>query len=133
MLLDAQLVGTGVAAQVASKMPSLRALVLISPFTTLKDAVRGLVGRVAACLLGERFNTVGLLSKISAPLLCIHSNTDSVIPITHSYNLIKVHSEKQPLVARSFVQLPGGHNEMSSLSIADAITQFVVITSAIAH
>lgn len=118
-------IGTGIAAQVASKM-SLKALVLISPFTRLKDVVGQIVGGVS-CLMGERFDTMALIPKIKVPLLCIHGTADALIPISHSHMLVERH-EKSHMdrdIHQAVVELNGDHNSISIAEIAGEIACFV--------
>lgn len=118
-------IGTGIAAQVASKL-SVKALILISPFTRLKDAVRSIVGRVATCLLGERFDTVGLLPQIKSPMLCIHGKNDDLIPLSHSEELIRLYKKEHGIMIPGvLIGLEGGHNNINKEEIARSIAWFV--------
>jgi pimeloyl-ACP methyl ester carboxylesterase len=57
------------AAHYGDKIP---ALILISPFTTLKNAVKSLFGSITSYLVRERFENIDTIQNVKCPTLIIH-------------------------------------------------------------
>lgn len=76
--------GSGPACQMASYYQNISALILISPYTSLKAATRSLLGSVASLLVRERFDNLSTIEKVKAPTLIIHGAKDTLIPETHA-------------------------------------------------
>lgn len=81
-------IGSGPAIYVASIYP-VGSLVLLSPFLSLKEAVKDLYGSFLAALLVERFNNKERVKLIRSPCLLIHGIEDTIIPYIHSVELNK--------------------------------------------
>ena len=64
--------GTGPACEIASLFKSIAALVLISPYTSLKAATKSYLGSVVSLLVRERFDNLSEIKKIKCPTLIIH-------------------------------------------------------------
>jgi len=80
VVLVGRSLGTGVASGLAG-MGFGRAVVLISPYTSLLDVAQGIVPRWVAWLaLRDRFDNVEALSQVTHPVLVIHGDQDQVIP-----------------------------------------------------
>lgn len=78
ILIMGRSIGTGVAVQVAAQRnPS--GLVLISPFTSIKDVAKHLFGNLN-CVVKERFKSVDYAKDIKCPTLIIHGKLDTLIP-----------------------------------------------------
>lgn len=72
--------GTGVATRLASETPPA-ALVLVSPFTSLPDAgAAALPWAPARLLMRDRFDSIGSMPEVKAPVLVLHARDDRVIP-----------------------------------------------------
>lgn len=80
-------IGSGVATQMATEIRP-RALVLISPFASLSRLVgerfRWLPTDV---LLHDRFENIGKIAAVDAPILVLHGDADSLIPASHAFAL----------------------------------------------
>ena len=76
--------GSGPACQVALQYENLAALVLVSPYTSLKAAARSLFGSVASFLVRERFDNLKAMEQIRCPTLIVHGQKDSLIPQSHA-------------------------------------------------
>ena len=74
--------GSGPACKLASKY-LIKALILFSPFTSIKEAAYSLVGFVSV-LLKDRFRNIDIISQVKSPILLIHGKADSLIPYAHS-------------------------------------------------
>ncbi len=79
--------GSGPACQVALQYKNLAALVLVSPYTSLKAAARSLFGSVASFLVRERFDNLKAMEQIRCPTLIVHGQKDSLIPQSHAKEL----------------------------------------------
>jgi uncharacterized protein len=80
VVLSGQSLGTGVAAEMASRGRCER-LVLITPYTSIPR----LAGRIVpllptAWLIADRFDTLAKAPRINAPALVIHGDADELIP-----------------------------------------------------
>ena len=86
ILILGRSIGTGAATELALKR-EIGVLALISPFTSLKDVVKEMVGSFFKFFLKERFNNIENISKINCPTLIVHGTIDSMIPVEHSFQL----------------------------------------------
>jgi len=77
-MLMGRSIGTGVAIQVAAlRNPS--ALVMISPFTSIKEVAKNLFGSLSF-LVKERFKSLDYAPNVTCPTLIIHGKLDTLIP-----------------------------------------------------
>ena len=80
--------GTGLATQLAMETKPA-ALVLISPYTSMPDAVssrfRGFIP--AQWLVLDRFETSAKLARVNAPVLILHDRDDRLIPVAQGERL----------------------------------------------
>ena len=99
--------GSGPACALAVEYPSVSALILLSPYTSLKQAVKTLLGTLASLIVRERFENSKLIERVRCPTLIIHGQADNVIPESHA---IELH---QNCGAPSKLIMPAGmtHNE----------------------
>lgn len=72
IILMGRSMGSGPACELAVKYPSVSALVLLSPYTSLKQAVKTLLGTLASLIVRERFENIKLIQKVRCPTLLIH-------------------------------------------------------------
>jgi len=79
--------GSGPSTALASQNPSTAALVLLSPYTSLKNAVKSILGSIPAFLVKERFTNEVEIQKVTCPTLLIHGKKDDLIPCHHSVTL----------------------------------------------
>ena len=78
--------GSGPATFLASKYKPA-ALVLISPFTSIKNAASDLFGFFGGFFIKERFDNREKIKDVSSPTLLIHGKKDTTVPWTHSEHL----------------------------------------------
>ena len=62
-------------------------LILMSPYTSIRDVVRSLVGRVAQYLVADRFRNIDEIAQVQCPCFFIHGKKDSLIPESHTKDL----------------------------------------------
>ena len=79
--------GSGPACALAVQYPNIAALVLLSPYTSLKQAVQTLLGTLASLIVRERFENLKLIEKVKCPTLLIHGQADDLIPHSHALQL----------------------------------------------
>lgn len=77
-------IGSGVAVQMAAEI-RFRALVLVSPFASLSR----LVGErfwwlPTGILLQDRFENIDKIAAVDAPVLIMHGDADTLIPVAHA-------------------------------------------------
>lgn len=82
--------GSGPATYLASINTNIGGLILISPFTSLKDAVRTLLGKLPALIVKDRFVNKQAILKVKCPILFIHGQADTLIPCNHSQQLFSL-------------------------------------------
>jgi pimeloyl-ACP methyl ester carboxylesterase len=127
IVLCGRSIGTGVACQVMAQLSRhIRALVLISPFTSLRDVaggVSGLPSWMLGCIMSERYDNQHQLSKITSPVLMLHGEIDRLIPASHSKKLFKKCAAK----SKHRVLLEGGHNNLCQDTICDEIAKFALL------
>jgi hypothetical protein len=64
----------------------------MSPFISIKEATKNLFGifsSLASFLVEEKFNNLEHIQKSNCPCFILHGAKDSLIPSSHSYELLK--------------------------------------------
>lgn len=113
--------GTGVAVALAAQKPVGR-IVLESPFTSIANIAAQIYWFFPVRLLiKDAFRSDLRIAKVTAPILVLHGETDSVVPIALGEQLYAlINSPKR------FVRFPGaGHNELADYGALDAARQFL--------
>lgn len=87
IILIGRSMGSGPACALAVEYPNVSALVLLSPYTSLKQAVKTLLGTLASLIVRERFENLKLIEKVKCPTLLIHGQADDLIPQSHAIQL----------------------------------------------
>ncbi|CDW83543.1 UNKNOWN [Stylonychia lemnae] len=86
IILFGRSMGSGPACQLSS-VSKPAALILLSPYTSLKDAVKSLLGTIPSMIVRERFKNIEVIKKVSCPTLIVHGQSDQLIPFSHSQHL----------------------------------------------
>lgn len=109
-----------------------RALVLVSPYTSINDIARRIVGKwIAHSVMQRRFPNIDLMEHIRCPLLFIHGMKDEVIPCSHSAWLHEAASHLGDDWRRLHVVQDQTHNGLSlSIDILCPIESFLKDTEA---
>lgn len=96
--------GSGVAAQLATAVP-VAGLILEGAYTSIRDRAQASHPYAPIPLLiGDRFNTLSRIARVSAPKLFIHGSGDTTIPISDSRALFRLAGEP-----KTFLEVPGEH------------------------
>lgn len=81
IILYGQSLGTGVATEIAARFPSVAAIVLESPFTSMTDVAAGRFPFIPVrILLTERFDSFSRIASVRRPLLVLHGEKDIFVP-----------------------------------------------------
>ena len=107
VILMGQSLGTGVAVRLASEGWG-RALVLLSPYTSLADVAAAALPFVPArLLLRDRFDSMSRAPSIGVPTLVVHGTRDEVIPFDLGRALF------QHIPTAKLIPIEGaGHNDL---------------------
>ena len=79
-------IGSGPSTSIA-RYRGLGCLFLMSPYTSIKDVVESVAGKLAKKLVADRFRNIDNMPFITSPTLLIHGMVDSLIPYSHSQEL----------------------------------------------
>ena len=86
IILFGRSIGSGPATYLAgNRNPGL--LILMSPYTSIKDVVKHVAGKWATYLIAERFRNIDEITKAKCPCFFIHGDKDRLIPVSHSKDL----------------------------------------------
>lgn len=80
--------GSGPACLLASENKT-RALILVSAYTTVREAAAKVAGSFFAFFLREHFNNIESMKKIQCPVMIIHGERDQLIPSSQSELLLE--------------------------------------------
>lgn len=103
-------IGSGAAVEVASRN-DCRGLVLESPYTSLKKlANQKLPFLFPSLYLKFEFNSFSKINNIRAPIIFIHGDRDTIIPVSHTQQLFeKFQGKKKKVEVKN-----GAHNDLNS-------------------
>jgi fermentation-respiration switch protein FrsA (DUF1100 family) len=79
LVLVGRSLGTGVAVELALRAPPAL-LILVSPYTSLPDLGRSLVGPLAPLVVPDRFDNLGKIGQLACPVVILHGTRDEVVP-----------------------------------------------------
>ncbi|MBT3701210.1 MAG: alpha/beta hydrolase [Alphaproteobacteria bacterium] len=107
-VLFGESLGSGVAVQLATEYET-SALVLEAPYTSTVDvAAEAYWFLPVRSMMKDRFDSLGKISKISAPVLVLHGEHDRTIPVAHGRKLLSAANEPR----RGVFFDHGGHNDL---------------------
>ena len=108
IILFGRSMGSGPATYLSSKYNAC-ALLLMSPYTSIKDVARSLLGWMSflSVIVYERFRNIDLIKDAKCPAFFLHGQRDKLIPATHSIEL------NSNCPTASFIHMPVNmdHNE----------------------
>jgi uncharacterized protein len=108
--------GTGVAVALAAEKPVER-VILDAPFTSTADVAADLYWFLPVRLLmKDQFRSDQRIKRVSAPVLILHGEADTIIPVVYGERLLAMIPGKKQMV-----RFPGGyHVDLDRLGAADA-------------
>ncbi len=108
IILYGRSLGGGVATELSSRHPNIKALILDSTFTSLPEIGQHYYPYIPVkWILKYRYDNLGKIKRIKSPKLIIHSQEDEVIPVSHAHKLYQA-----ALPPKDLLILPkGGHND----------------------
>jgi pimeloyl-ACP methyl ester carboxylesterase len=96
--------GTGVAAEMARRGRG-RALVLVTPYTSIPDLITNVVPFAPAHeIVADAFDTLTRTASIRLPTLVIHGDQDEIVPFWMGQRVA------DSITGARFVRVPGGHH-----------------------
>lgn len=121
IILYGESLGSGIAVQVAAELP-VGGLILDAPYTSIVDmAERVYPFLPARWLMTDRYETLRHLKRVSAPLLVVHGEADTLIPV----EMGRAVKAAAPGVAE-IVTLPGaGHSDHHLHGSYEAINAWI--------
>ena len=116
LVLVGRSLGTGVAVELALRNPPAL-LVLVSPYTSLPDLGRSLVGPLAPLVVPDRFDNLAKIARLSCPVVILHGTRDEVVPFRMGEALARAGKNVRflPLEGRTHNDLP----ELPALLLAE--------------
>ena len=98
-------IGTGPATYLASKF-KVGGLIIMSPYTNIKNVAANVAGRVASWFISSHFDNATAMKSVRSPVLLLHGAMDTLIPSTHSEELWKIlHDQKKQKTLNDFAHL----------------------------
>lgn len=95
--------GSGVAVQLASRRP-VAALALEAPFASAVDLGASIYWWLPVRLLmKDQFDSASIVGAVNAPLLIIHGDADTIVPLSQGRKLFAAASEPKAMIV-----IPGG-------------------------
>lgn len=120
-VLYGESLGSGVAVQMATERP-VGGVVLEAPFTSVADVAAASFFFVPArYLVRDRFDSLGKIDAIRAPLLILHGERDSTVPVRFGRRLFA--AARQPKTSHFYPR--GGHNDLYDLGAGAEVVAFV--------
>lgn len=87
ILLFGRSIGSGPATHLASRR-NVGALILMSPYTSIKAVAREIAGAVGSLVVADRFRNIDAIRKVYSPTYFIHGQKDRLIPFSHTVELM---------------------------------------------
>jgi len=121
IVLWGESLGSGVAVALASEKPVAR-VVLESPFTSVADIAAQIYWFLPVrWFIKDPFRSDVRIGKVTAPVLVLHGERDSVVPIALGEQLYALIN-----APKRFLRFPdGGHNDLGSYGALDAAREFL--------
>jgi len=122
IILYGESLGSGVAVQLATEFPDVKALVLEAPYTSTVD-----IGKMrffylpVSVLMKDRFESLGKISDVEAPVVVIHGQKDMVIPYRYGKKLYDAAGEPKMLLSYP----AAGHNDLADFGAAQDVMNYL--------
>ncbi len=110
LVLVGRSLGSGVAVELATRH-RVAAVVLVSAYTSLVDMGRLVAGPLAPLVVRDRFDSLGKLGRVAAPVVLLHGALDDVVPVAMGRRLAAARPGAR------WVEVAGtSHNEFPGLA-----------------
>lgn len=121
VILYGESLGTGVAVQIATEYP-VSSLIFETPYSSLYEiAKKDYFFVPVVYMLKDRFMSTDKIGKISCPLLILHGEKDTIIPLVFSKKLFD--KAREP---KTFIEFPEGtHHNLYQLGASRKILDFL--------
>jgi fermentation-respiration switch protein FrsA (DUF1100 family) len=121
LILWGESLGAGVAVALASERPVAR-VILESPFSAAVDIAAAAYPFVPVrWLMKDQFRSDLRIAKVTAPILILHGDRDTVIPIAFGQRLYDLANSPKRLVRIA----GGGHGNLGSFGALEAVKTFL--------
>ncbi len=112
IVLFGRSLGAAIAAKLSTEKKSAQALILESPFeNTIEMGKKIFPFLPLKWMIKQRYDTRGVISSVQIPLLILHGNQDTIVPIQQGKNLFRLASEP-----KQFFEIKGAnHNDTFSV------------------
>lgn len=121
IVLHGESLGTGIAVQMAIEQP-IAALILEAPFTSMPAAAQHhYFWLPAKWLVRDRYDNLGKIDRVNAPLLIVHGEADRVVPTEMGRRLYEAANE--PKQVR--ILAGAGHVDGNDFGLADETLSFL--------
>jgi len=87
IILFGRSIGSSPSCFIAKERPKVGAMVLLSPFKSLREVAKDHVGKILSYILAERYRNIDLIKHSKCPVMIIHGQNDSLIHVSHSQAL----------------------------------------------
>lgn len=110
VVLVGRSLGSGVAVELATRH-RVAAVVLVSAYSSIVDMGRIVAGPLAPLAVRDRFDSLGKLARVSAPLVLLHGSRDDVVPVAMGRRLAAARPDAR------YVEVPeASHNDFPGLA-----------------
>lgn len=122
VVVHGESLGTGVAVQMATEYQDVHAVVLETPYTTLRDvAQKHMFYLPVKLLMKDRFDNLAKIKNVVAPLLIVHGTADMIVPYQQARRLYEAAGQPKKLETLSL----SGHNNTYVFGAGQKIAAFL--------
>ena len=123
IILYGESLGTGIATQMATEMPNIRALILEAPYTSIPDVAQQRYWFFPVHgLIKDRFESAKKIGALKMPILVIHGTRDITVPYKYGRKLFSLITTEK----KEFVSLDGaGHSNLYDFGAEEAMHEFL--------
>lgn len=122
IILYGESLGTGVAVQMAQEH-NVKAVILQAPYTSVSGRAAEIYFFMPVRLVMlDHFDSLSKIANIKSPLLILHGELDTTIPIRHGKTLLEAAKTQKEAVFFHDV----GHNNFDSAAIAENVMDFII-------
>ena len=121
LVIYGESLGTGIAVWAATQHKAA-ALVLEAPFTSIADVAQYAFPYVPArAMVRDRFDSLSRIDQVTAPILFLHGERDTIIPIQFGRALFAAAPEPK----EGWFNPEAGHNDLARNGALDAMDDFL--------